>query len=189
MSTACIATLPFQPALEKDDERRRFEALVSTYSSDLYRYAWWLCRNKSVAEDLVQETFLRAWRARDSMREQKAAKAWLLTILRREHARQFERRRPELVDVEAENQRGWDDHDTSTEAFVLRRALAALPLEYREPLVLQVLGGYATAEIAEILGLTRGAVMTRVFRAKQKLRDALVGKEEVEDGTACDPAT
>ncbi|MDX2313635.1 MAG: sigma-70 family RNA polymerase sigma factor, partial [Gammaproteobacteria bacterium] len=69
----------------------RFEKLVNAVSSDLYRYAFRLCRNKAMAEDLVQETFLRAWRFLDSLREEKKAKSWLMTTLRREFARQFER--------------------------------------------------------------------------------------------------
>lgn len=68
-------------------------------------------------------------------------------------------------------QRG--DYDTSIEAFVLRQALAKLPDIYREPLVLQVIGGYSIEEIAQQLGLSKGAVMTRVHRARQKLRETL----------------
>ena len=150
-----------------------FEDLVHAYSRDLYRYAFWLCRNPTVAEDLVQETFTRAWRSRHAIREQRAAKSWLMTILRREHARLYERQQPQTAEIAPEALPAHDDHDTSTEAFVLRRAVAALPRKYREPLVLQVLEGYSCEEIGQLLGLTRGAVMTRVFRAKQKLRATL----------------
>ncbi len=159
-----------------DAAQSRFERLVHAYSADLYRYAFWLCRDRSTAEDLVQETLLRAWRALESIRDDGAAKAWLLTILRREHARQFARHRPRFDDVETENLPAWDSDDKRTEAVVLRRAVARLPIEYREPLVLQVLGGYSTAEIGALLNLSRGAVMTRVFRAKHKLRRILEGE-------------
>ena len=60
---------------------------------------------------------------------------------------------------------------------MLRRALAALPDEYREPLLLQVLGGYSSEEIAELLGIKAGAVMTRLSRARQKLRARLDGDD------------
>jgi len=69
------------------------------------------------------------------------------------------------------------DYDTSTEAFVLRQALAKLPDEYREPLILQVIAGYSIKEIALQMDLSTGAVMTRVHRARQKLRDTLQGTE------------
>lgn len=175
MSSLTAATLELSPSLVEETPQERFETLVACYSTDLYRYAFWLCRNRDVAEDLVQETFLRAWKSLDSIRDEKAIKAWLLTILRRENARLYERYQPDFDKVEPEALPGREGYDTSTEAFVLRQALHDLPVEYREPLVLQVLAGHSCQEIGDILGLTRGAVMTRVFRAKQKLRAILDG--------------
>ena len=96
-----------------------------------------------------------------------------MTILRREYARLFERHQVKFEDIDANNLPGWDRDDNRTEAVLLRRAVATLPVEYREPLILQVLGGYSTAEIGQRLGLSRGAVMTRVFRARLKLRRIL----------------
>ncbi len=158
------------------DKQSRFVALVKVYSDDLYRFAYWLCHDKDVADDLVQETMARAWRALDNLRDDKAAKAWLFTTLRRENARRFERIQPKLVDIEldsiADNR---DDYDTSTEAYVLRQSLAELAIEYREPLLLQVLAGYNCNEIAEILNITTGAVTTRLFRARQQLRKSMSG--------------
>jgi len=80
-------------------KQRQFDALVRTLSGDLYRYAYWLCRDNALAQDLLQETFLRAWRSIDSLRESDAAKAWLVTILRREHARLYERKTPQVSDI------------------------------------------------------------------------------------------
>ncbi|MBI3575544.1 MAG: sigma-70 family RNA polymerase sigma factor [Gammaproteobacteria bacterium] len=149
----------------------RFEALAGAFAADLYRFAYWLCRDRHRAEDLVQETYLRAWRALDNLREERAAKGWLLTILRREYARGHERYRPPLVDDEPD--RFAAEHGCPVETLQLRRALAQLPEEYREPLLLQVLGGYSCEEIAQTLGISRAAVMTRLFRARQQLRAVL----------------
>ena len=66
---------------------------ISRRSPELYRYAYWLCRDRFQAEDLVQETFARAWKARDDLRDETAARSWLYTILRNERARLFERKR------------------------------------------------------------------------------------------------
>ena len=155
--------------------------MVNALSSDLYRYACWLCKDKTLAEDLVQETFTRAWRSLDSLRDEKAAKSWLFTTLRRENARQYERIRPDIADVEVEDiADNHQDLDTSTEAFVLRRALSKLNEDYREPLVLQVLGGFSCDEIAQQLDLTKAAVMTRLFRARQALREMLIGNDQTE---------
>jgi len=151
-----------------------YEDIVDTYSKDLFRYAYWLCHDKHVAEDLVQETFLRAWKSIHKLRDLKAAKSWLITILRRENARRFERVQPIIANVEPEQiQARHEEYDTSTEAFVLRRAVEELPEEYREPLLLQVIHGYSCHEISKQLGISEGATTTRVFRARQKLRDAL----------------
>ena len=84
-----------------DTERtQRFNELAEAYSTDLYRYAMWICGNDALAKDLVQETFLRAWRALDNLKDVAAAKSWLITILRREYARTFERKVPGFTDID-----------------------------------------------------------------------------------------
>jgi RNA polymerase sigma-70 factor (ECF subfamily) len=159
--------------------KARFEALCGRLRPDLYRYAYWLARDAAVAEDVVQDALLRAWRSLDSLGEEAAARPWLLTIVRREFARRFERKRFETVDVDALAEledpalaAAAPEADTVAE---LRTAMLALEPEYREPLVLQVLMGYTTAEIARHLGLKPGAVLTRLFRARHKLRATLLG--------------
>ena len=72
-----------------DPRGRRFERLCEPLRPDVYRFAFWLSRNPAVAEDVVQETLLRAWRSIDSLAEDGKARAWLLTIARREHARLY----------------------------------------------------------------------------------------------------
>ena len=160
---------------DMEAKQKRYEALVQAYNKDVYRYAYWLVKDKHVAEDIVQETFLRAWRSLDSLKDEKAAKAWLITILRRENARRFERKQFNLVDI--------DDHSvadanaTSTEQQIenewLRRQIDKLAPEYKEPLLLQVIGGFSGDEIAEMLELNKNTVMTRLFRARNQLKEAL----------------
>jgi RNA polymerase sigma-70 factor, ECF subfamily len=180
-----------KPALDlnmKDDvggnlQRARFQALCRTLRPDLLRFAFWLARDLALAEDVVQETMLRAWKARDSLKDEAAAKPWFLTIIRREYARSFERKRLATVDVdeliakEEPMLAASQDQDVTE----LRAALFKLPEEYREPLVLQVLMGYSTAEIAAELRLSNAAVLTRLFRGRKQLR-ALCGED-----TALDP--
>ncbi|HET7203128.1 MAG TPA: sigma-70 family RNA polymerase sigma factor [Steroidobacteraceae bacterium] len=161
-----------------DPRRRRFEQLCQPLRADVYRFAFWLSRNPTVAEDVVQETLLRAWRSIDSLTDDGKARPWLLTIARREHARLYERKRLETVDVDdlaaAEDPALGRSDDQDAFADV-RAAILALPGEYREPLVLQVLMGYSTDEIAAHLGLSNGAVLTRLCRARQRLRVAVLG--------------
>ncbi len=153
----------------------RYEALVKALHGDLYRYAYWLCHEKQVAEDLVQETFLRAWRALDSLKDEKAAKSWLITILRRENARRFERKRFDMSEYEEATI--IDDHSVTTEQQLenrwLRDKISQLPPEYSEPLILQVLGGFSGEDIATMLNLNKNTVMTRLFRARNQLKEAL----------------
>lgn len=163
-----------------NDSHLTFEALVHAYSSDLYRYAYWLCRESSLAEDLVQETFMRAWRALDTLENPQSAKAWLFTILRRELSRYLSKQAQtqmalgnspdrELVDGESERV-----EQQRVETWILNRAMKTIPATNLEPLLLQVIGGYTCEEIATLLALTPGAVMTRVCRARQQLRSAML---------------
>ena len=163
------------------DKKRKYALLIEAHSQDLYKYALWLCKDKAMAEDVMQEAFLRAWKSLDSLREAKAAKGWLFTIFRREHARQFERKQFDYKDVEQMDTIADDNHlgyDDSPEAFALRNALTKLHKDYREPLEMQVLGGFSCEEIASILDISSSAVMTRLFRARKKMRQIL-GHESV----------
>jgi RNA polymerase sigma-70 factor (ECF subfamily) len=154
-------------------QRTRFQALCHALRPDLLRFAFWLSRDWALAEDVVQESMLRAWKARESLQDETSAKPWFLTIIRREYARSFERKRfptvdlDELIASEEPTLAATDDDDDLKE---LRAAIFKLPEEYREPLVLQVLMGYSTAEIAAELELSNAAVLTRLFRARQRLR-------------------
>ncbi len=158
--------------------RQRFDSLVAVYYPDMYRYAAWLSRDTAIAEDVVQEALLRAWKSLDALRDDGAAKQWLLTIVRRENARYFERRRLETVDIDnlSASQAALLAETPNEELADLREAIFGLEDDYREPLVLQVLMGYSTNEIAETMGLKQGAVLTRLHRARNKLKDS-VGSE------------
>ncbi|MCB1791649.1 MAG: sigma-70 family RNA polymerase sigma factor [Gammaproteobacteria bacterium] len=170
--TAPITTL--DTAARAPSREQRFNALVGEYMTDLFRYAYWISGDRSVADDLVQETLMRAWKSIDSLQDPKAAKGWLLTILRRENARRFERKTLPASEVPTEElPAARVDYDTSTEAFTLRRALQQLPEEYREPLLMQVIHGYSQKEIADHLGISVGGAGTRLFRAREKLRELL----------------
>ena len=155
--------------------RQRFDQLVGTYHQDMYRYAAWLSRDKAIAEDVVQEALLRAWKSLDNLREESSSKQWLLTIVRRENARYFERKRLETVDIDnlTAAQAALLAVEESDELDDMRTAIYELDDEYREPLVLQVLMGYSTNEIAEQMDLKQGAVLTRLHRARARLKEKM----------------
>jgi RNA polymerase sigma-70 factor (ECF subfamily) len=157
------------------ERRRRFDRVVSIFHQDMYRYATWLCRDPSIAEEVVQEAMLRAWKSLDALREDDAAKPWLLTIVRRENARFFERKRLETVDIDnlSPAQSAMLAEKDDSELQELRQAIFRLEDDYREPLVLQVLLGHSTKEIAELMGMQQGAILTRLHRARIKLKDVV----------------
>lgn len=149
-----------------------FEQVVRAYSADLYRYAWWLCRDRHLAEDVVQETFARAWKSWAELRDVALAKAWLVTIMRNELARSFSRHKPTL-DIEAVGEAELPALPSFESQLETAEMVNRLPETYRQPLLLQVLGGFSCAEIAGMLGTTEGAVMTRLTRARQAMRRQL----------------
>ncbi|MBK9655549.1 MAG: sigma-70 family RNA polymerase sigma factor [Rhodanobacteraceae bacterium] len=160
-------------------KRAAFDQLVRRLNADLYRFAYWLSRDQALAQDLVQESFLRAWRSLADLRDEKAAKAWLMTIVRREHARMFERKVPPLDDIA---DLVIEDQDTPSafemsEIQEMRDAIGRIEDKYREPLLLQLVGGFSCEEIAEQLGISASAVMTQLFRARAKLKALLRGSQ------------
>jgi len=161
-------------------KKERYEKLVNAFYNDIFRYAYWLSKSRQVAEDLTQETFLRAWRALDSLQNPGAAKAWLFTILRRENARLYEKKRPVTDDIDDYSVPDTDkrEPDQILEREMLQKAMTELEPEYRDPLLLQVIGGFSGEEIAQMLDLNNNTVMTRLFRARNKLKNKLESDDE-----------
>jgi RNA polymerase sigma-70 factor (ECF subfamily) len=157
------------------NNQRQFETAVRAYANDLFRYLYWLCRDRSLAEDLCQETFTRAWAAWEQQRDEKALRAWLFAIARNEHARLHERKQLDIdPDVELDAVVSKTATDPSL-AIDMRRAFALLPEAYRDPLLLQVLGGLSSAEIAAAMASNEDAVNMRLSRARKALRTLLEG--------------
>lgn len=159
--------------VDMNRKQKRYEALVHVYSSDLYRYAYWICHDPEIAQDLVQETCLRAWKSLDSLLDDKSAKGWLFTILRRENARRFERKQLPVVDIEEHDVAGHYDSTQKMESELLKRKISGLPADYKEPLLLQLVAGFTAEEIALQLDLNKNTVLTRLFRAKNLLKSSL----------------
>jgi RNA polymerase sigma-70 factor, ECF subfamily len=153
---------------------RDFAARLSSLRTDLVRFANWLCRDPVTGEDLVQETLFRAWRARHALRDAALVRPWLLTICRREHARLWQRQRQKPISLESLEMREVPVVESRCDdQIALNAALAKLAPAYRDPLIMQVIVGCSVREIAEEMGLTPTATLTRLWRARSQLRLAL----------------
>jgi RNA polymerase sigma-70 factor (ECF subfamily) len=140
--------------------RRRFDRLIAELQGELFSYAFWLCRDRQLAEDVLQEALLRAWRGFSGLEDEGKARQWMVTIVRREYLDQL----PEEVG--------------DPMVAELRQAIFRLEENYREPLMMQVLMGYTAEEIGRALDMTPGAVLTRLHRAREKLRELFVEGDE-----------
>lgn len=137
----------------------------------LTAYAVALVRGVDRARDLVQETALRALRARNIPREPVAFRAWLFTILR--HVAIDEFRRARLAEAEPPPPIPWPIDDSRIATITVRQGLAMLGTEAREILVLIDVAGFTYAEAAELLGIPIGTVMSRLSRARAAMLAAI----------------
>jgi RNA polymerase sigma-70 factor, ECF subfamily len=157
----------------------------SEYLDGLYGYAMVLSRNSSEAEDLVQETCLRALRAIDGLRADGSVKSWLFTILRNIWLNQLRQRRtgPDLIELDADENGTYEpvdatqdphtDYVSKTEREQVRVAIQQLPVEFREIILLREYEDLSYQQIAGLLGCPIGTVMSRLARARSRLRDLL----------------
>ncbi len=168
---AAVRVLDDTARTEAHDESG-FEKLVRTYSRLAFRVAYTVLRNHADAEDAVQETFLRVYKARS--KEIEDPTAWVARIAYRVAIDLVRARKHEEVD-EFEFVDGREAHDEimSREQQVakLKRLIAALPEELRHALVLSELEELTSRQVAEAIGIPEGTVRTRLMRARQMLKD------------------
>jgi RNA polymerase sigma-70 factor, ECF subfamily len=156
---------------------RKMNATLSIYMDGLYSYAMVLTGDATVAADLVQETYVRAMMPIGRPREDSNTKAWLYTILRNIRLNQVrqQRTRPRLLaDLVIETAKDPHAlHVSKLEVEQLREAITRLPLEFREIILLREYGELSYQEIAALLDCPPGTVMSRLARARSKLRTLL----------------
>ncbi len=138
----------------------------------LRAFAWSLSHNRSDADDLVQETLIKAWTHRDKFEPGTNLRAWLFTILRNTYYTAVVKRRREVADEEGRHAAALSEapsQEWSVAVHALRAALAKLPDEHREALVLVGAAGLSYEEAAEICGCALGTIKSRVNRARARL--------------------
>ncbi|MCA9118935.1 MAG: RNA polymerase sigma factor [Planctomycetaceae bacterium] len=157
-----------------------FNEMVEAHGAALYRIAYRMVGKQHDAEDLVQEAFRSAWASRTRYRPDLGERAWLVTILRRRVVDGWRRQRARTVSFdETVLDYGVDGEDPAAREFEdhVQAALSQLPDQLRETLLLVVVGELTHQEVAEILEIPLGTVLSRVSRARTRLRKLLVEEE------------
>ena len=175
-------------AAEEDERRNAFRQQLLASIPKLRAFALSLASHADYADDLVQETLMKAWNHQHSFQEGTNIKAWLFTILRNEYFSQLRKRRREVEDADgdyASNVMTPGGQESQLDMADLRIALQQLPDDQREAVVLVGASGFSYQEVAEICRVPVGTVKSRVNRARNKLA-ILLGNDAA--GAAADKA-
>jgi len=181
--------LGFIDMQESPTRALRFARLVEPHLDAAYNLARWLARDAHQAQDVVQEACVRALRFLDSCKGDDG-RAWLLTIVRNTFYSAWRKRPPEELHANIDEDATWNDTQQAWELdpalLLLRksererinRALLRLPIEFREVLILRELEDLSYREIAEVLSVPAGTVMSRLSRARGLLARYLKSEDE-----------
>lgn len=168
--------------MSEQDKRARFEQAVLPHLDAAHNLARWLVRQAEDAEDMVQESYMRAFSSFEGFRGDNG-RAWILTIVRNTCYTWLQRGRLSEMPTEFDEETHSPETTANPEALLLgeanrellAKALEELPLEFREALVLRELEGLSYKEIADVTGIPLGTVMSRLARARSMLEKLLVG--------------
>jgi RNA polymerase sigma-70 factor, ECF subfamily len=167
----------------KTPDEKDYGRWIETYAAGMFRLAFRLCGQRELAEDLVQDTFCEAWKSRGKLASSDKARPWLFQILRHRwlhHLRDRSRRIKEapggggienLGNQPRSDAGGGDPALRISESDALQRALDILDADMKLPLLMVAMDGYTCQEVADLLGLPLGTVLSRIHRAKVHLRE------------------
>lgn len=144
-------------------------------------FARFLCRRDDLADDLVQDTVVRALTAAHQFQPGSNFKAWIFTIMHNQNISNFRRKRPQITSAEVDNPGGCQIAPNQIDALVLRdldSAMRRLAPAQREALILVVVNGLSYEDAAQVCDCAIGTIKSRVARARTALQDMLMGREE-----------
>jgi RNA polymerase sigma-70 factor, ECF subfamily len=156
-----------------------FNRWVADHGPALYRMAYRMVGDRHEAEDLLQEAFRSAWKSRRLFQAERGERAWLAAILRRrvvDHWRRRGAQRPTPIANVAEPGRPGEDPLANDYSDEMQSALNAIAPELKETLLLVVVGELTHQEAADVLDVPLGTVLSRVSRARAKLRELLLAR-------------
>ncbi len=176
---------PETVAAAQRGEERAFEAIVEHYQGSVFRIALRICGNRTRAEELAQDAFLRLWRKLDKFDTTRPLRPWLLRLARNVCLNAVRKWQPRTVPIHGDDEDarppepeadGPSAHQQAAAHELAERiedAIAELPEDYRSVVTLRHAEGMAYAEIAETLDLPLGTVKVRLHRARERLRQLL----------------
>jgi RNA polymerase sigma-70 factor (ECF subfamily) len=168
----------------------KMEVLLLPHLDAAYNLARWLMKNEQDAKDVVQESYIRAFRFFNTWKGESDAKPWLLKIVRNGCYTALQGNQNRQDSVEYDDDLHGDQHPSADpETFLLqkfdqaavRSALESLPTAFREALILCELEGLSYKEIAEVTGVAAGTIMSRISRARSKLKELISQMRDAED--------
>jgi RNA polymerase sigma-70 factor (ECF subfamily) len=153
-------------------DKQKFVEWIDNHHAVLFKHAFWMTGNRSLAEELVQETFYQAWKSRQGIKNEDNPLPWLLTVLRRAVYKEYQHARLNILSLSEQHLEDSDsfsaeDLDTLCD---LSTGLMSLSTRQRELLLLHSFHGFTYEQIGEHLGIPIGTVMSRISRARQTLR-------------------
>lgn len=154
-----------------------FDQLVDEHGPALYRMAYRMVGDRHEAEDVVQDTFRSAWKSRQRYEAGRGQRAWLASILRRRVIDRWRKHpQPGVLASETPVEVGVAGHDPLADEYSdeMQHALNRLPSELRESLLLVVVGELTHQESADLLGVPLGTILSRVSRARRRMREYLL---------------
>ena len=158
----------------------RFNTLVDEHGAAMFRIAYRMVGDRHEAEDIVQETYRSAWKSRGAYEEGRGDRAWLVAIMRRRVVDRWRKSGPKMTFVGDQlHEPGVAGADPLAADYTdeMQHALAQLPADLRETLLLVVVGELTHQEAADLLDIPLGTVLSRVSRARRRLRELLIAAQ------------
>lgn len=155
----------------QNTNEKKFEQFLTNHLSTMVSYSNYICKDRTLAQDILQEALCRAWRYKASLLKVEAIEPWLKVIIRREFIRYVSRvqfNNTESLNHEIEDEQTLE-HDKCIEYMQLLKFISNLPDKYREPFQLNI-QGIRNKEIANKLNLNQNTVVTRIFRARRMVK-------------------
>jgi RNA polymerase sigma-70 factor (ECF subfamily) len=182
MGLGKVGFFPAHESAMAEDRASEFESVALSHAAGLLRYALRLAGEKARAEDLVQETLLLAWRNFHQFERGTNCKAWLFRILTNLHYKRLRQsgQHPEIHVEEQENTLAAPEKISASQE--MREAFARLTSEHQQVLHLAVIEGFEIREIADLLQVPQGTVMSRLSRARASLRTVLQARAMAAEG-------